>query len=243
MTPALLSKIKDLVEAGATVITPTRPRKSPGLTDYPACDSRYSDSRCRFGVTDRPRQDSRNDRSVADTSIWGGALTPPPPSESDQIPELTAAKWIWHREGNPAAAAPPGTRYFRRVIALEHDKALASAKLLMAADNSFECWVNGRQVGAGDNFTQAYLMDIKPALKPGTNVIAVAAKNGADVPNPAGLIGQLVIRLQDGGSSTILTDSSWEANASATGDWDYCDSNGRLASGDGIGAVRHGSVG
>jgi hypothetical protein len=37
ITPALLRKVKDLVEAGATVIGP-RPRKSPSLADYPACD-------------------------------------------------------------------------------------------------------------------------------------------------------------------------------------------------------------
>ncbi len=37
MTPPLLRKIKDLVEAGATVVG-ARPAKSPSLTDYPACD-------------------------------------------------------------------------------------------------------------------------------------------------------------------------------------------------------------
>jgi hypothetical protein len=37
MTPALLRKVKDLVEAGATVIGP-RPRKSPSLSEYPQCD-------------------------------------------------------------------------------------------------------------------------------------------------------------------------------------------------------------
>jgi hypothetical protein len=37
MTPALLNKIRDLVEAGATVIG-SRPRKSPSLSDYPRCD-------------------------------------------------------------------------------------------------------------------------------------------------------------------------------------------------------------
>ncbi|MHB1036825.1 MAG: glycosyl hydrolase [Pirellulales bacterium] len=36
-TPALLSKIKDLVQAGATVLGP-RPRKSPSLNNYPQCD-------------------------------------------------------------------------------------------------------------------------------------------------------------------------------------------------------------
>jgi hypothetical protein len=38
MTPALLDKVKTLVAAGATVIG-RPPRKSPGLTDYPRCDS------------------------------------------------------------------------------------------------------------------------------------------------------------------------------------------------------------
>ena len=37
MTPPLLRKVKDLVEAGATVLGP-RPLKSPSLTNYPKCD-------------------------------------------------------------------------------------------------------------------------------------------------------------------------------------------------------------
>jgi hypothetical protein len=37
MTPSLLRKVKELVEAGATVIGP-RPLKSPSLSDYPKCD-------------------------------------------------------------------------------------------------------------------------------------------------------------------------------------------------------------
>jgi hypothetical protein len=38
MTPALLKKVKELVEAGATVIGP-RPKKSPSLSGYPDCDA------------------------------------------------------------------------------------------------------------------------------------------------------------------------------------------------------------
>ncbi len=38
MTPALLTKIRGLVAAGATVIGP-RPRKSPSLAGYPGCDA------------------------------------------------------------------------------------------------------------------------------------------------------------------------------------------------------------
>jgi hypothetical protein len=38
LTPALVSKIKDLVEAGGTVVGPP-PTQSPSLADYPHCDS------------------------------------------------------------------------------------------------------------------------------------------------------------------------------------------------------------
>lgn len=38
MTPQLLAKLQELVEAGATVIGAKPPRKSPSLTDYPRCD-------------------------------------------------------------------------------------------------------------------------------------------------------------------------------------------------------------
>ncbi|MEY3898141.1 MAG: hypothetical protein RLZZ214_3662 [Verrucomicrobiota bacterium] len=39
MTPRLLRKIKELVDAGATVVGPAKPpQKSPSLEDYPACD-------------------------------------------------------------------------------------------------------------------------------------------------------------------------------------------------------------
>jgi len=39
MTPVLLAKIKELVEAGATVVGPRPPQRSPSLTDYPECDA------------------------------------------------------------------------------------------------------------------------------------------------------------------------------------------------------------
>jgi hypothetical protein len=38
MTLPLLRKVKELVDAGATVVASNRPQKAPGLTDYPKCD-------------------------------------------------------------------------------------------------------------------------------------------------------------------------------------------------------------
>jgi alpha-L-rhamnosidase len=61
---------------------------------------------------------------------------------------LGAARWIWFKEGNPVVAAPPGKRYFRRVLSLEGGAEIESARMVMTADNEFELWVNGRRAGA-----------------------------------------------------------------------------------------------
>ena len=66
MTPELLAKIKDLVEAGATVVGP-RPVRSPSLSGYPECDRQVErlaaelwgdcDGKRRHGAPFRARQD------------------------------------------------------------------------------------------------------------------------------------------------------------------------------------------
>ena len=116
-------------------------------------------------------------------------------------------------------SAPPGKRYFRRVVTLPADSRIASARMLMTADNEFVCYVNGRRVGSGDNFNQAYGMNVASALKPGANLIAVAATNTTDNPNPAGLIGLLSIKLRDGRTIEVPTDESWETSMKAAQGW------------------------
>ena len=53
MTPALLRKIKELVVAGATVVAPSGPQKSPGLSHYPACDEQVKELAADCGATAR----------------------------------------------------------------------------------------------------------------------------------------------------------------------------------------------
>ena len=219
MTPALLSKIKELVEAGATAVAPVRPQKSPGLSHYPACDEEVKTLATELWGNDTAPLEMTERRVGKGRIIWGGDLSPKIPAEPAEQPEFGSAQWIWHKEGNPVVSAPPGTRYFRRVVTLEAGSRIASARLLMTADNAFECFVNGRQVGTGDNFKQAYVIDVTSALKPGENLIAVAAVNTTDDPSPAGLIGRLSIKLGDGRKIEVLTDSSWETSVKAVDGW------------------------
>jgi hypothetical protein len=207
MTPALLRRIKQLVEAGATVIGPP-PRKAPGLTDYPKCDSEIAALSAQIwnmGVSGKGRH-----------ALWDASFETPKPG-AQTLSALQAAKWIWYPEGNPAESAPPGARYFRRVLALPAKP--VSARLTLTADNSFEVWVNGQLAGSGDNFNQSYGFDVLRLLKPGTNLLAVTAVNGADYPNPAGLIGSLAVELSNGDALTIHTDGQWQTATNASPNW------------------------
>jgi hypothetical protein len=224
MTPQLLRKIKALAQAGATVVGPP-PLKSPSLSGYPGCDqevTRLAEELWGKGET-APSQDGASplrQRSFGKGRIISGgafARKDEPALSANLLP--ASAQWIWRREGNPAAAAPPGTRYFRRFITLEAGSPIASGRLTLTADNSFECWVNGRRAGAGDTFARTFQMNVTSSLKPGANVIAVAAVNGTDAPNPAGLIGSLTVRFRDGHTLEVPTDRQWQAATSVRGNW------------------------
>jgi len=219
MTPALLGKIKELVVAGATVVAPLRPQKSPGLSDYPRCDEEvamlaidlWGSDAAPAAVTERHLGKGR--------ILWGGELSPVPAEAAGEQPDFGSAQWIWHKEGNPAVSAPPGKRYFRRIVTLPPGSGIASARLTMTADNEFICYINGRRVGTGNNFSQAYLMNVTSALKPGENLIAVDATNTTDTPNPAGLIAMLSVKLRDGRTIAVPTDHAWESSVRAGRGW------------------------
>src|SRR5439155_18013714 len=183
---------------GATVVGPP-PVKSPSLTDYPACDAqvkRLADE--LWGALDDSAKVAEHTCGKGRV-IWGTDFSGTQAAQ-EQMSPFPTAKWIWYKEGNPAESAPPGKRYFRRVLNLEPNRSITSGPFSLTADNAFELWVNGRRAGAGDNFQKLYSLNVSRLLKPGTNLLCVAAENTSDTPNPAGLVGALTIRFQDGGS-------------------------------------------
>ncbi len=127
---------------------------------------------------------------------------------------------------------------------MEGKAGIESARVFMSADNSFELWVNGRKAGEGDNFHVAAVLDIKPMLRAGVNVLAVAAENGGTAPNPAGLIGTLVVKFRDGHTLTVPTDKDWQTAQTAKGKWTTdTTAAGDWSCGDGTGPDGYGPVG
>ncbi len=220
MTPALLWKIGELVKAGATVMGPP-PLKSPSLSGYPQCDAKIKELTATLWQSNTA-DSSRTTRRATRTArrvIWDSAFTSGASPEMATSNPLAHARWIWHQEGNPTVSAPVGRRYFRRSFTVNDTASVQSARVFMTADNSFECWVNGRRVGTGDNFHLAGMFDIKPLLRSGLNVLAVTAQNGGADPNPAGLAGTILVKFRDGHALEVPTDANWLTAQSAQGKW------------------------
>jgi hypothetical protein len=102
-----------------------------------------------------------------------------------------------------------------------------------ACDNSYTLYVNGTRAGAGKDFGEPNLVDLRSYLKKGTNWIAVAAVNhtpdnkapeAGQVPkaadaNPAGFIFFTRIRLAKE-TLEVATDRSWRASKTRTSGWE-----------------------
>ena len=61
---------------------------------------------------------------------------------------------IWFDEGDPLQDAPAETRFFRRTftVARPGDASITEAALDATADNAFTVWLNGVEVGSGDDW-------------------------------------------------------------------------------------------
>jgi hypothetical protein len=136
---------------------------------------------------------------------------------------IESSSWIWYSEGNPAAQAPPGAVYLRRSLDLPAGCRIASAEFVATADNFFTLHVNGQRAGGNVNdpagFHRLTAIDVANSLKPGRNVLAVTAENGATEPNPAGFIGRLAVVLADGRRIDLASDDRWRASRRPDEGW------------------------
>ncbi len=204
MTPQLLQKLNALAQAGATIIG-SPPSSSPSLTDFPAADTQVRALAARLWGTGTSRK------------VGKGRVVRSSMSGANSGPSLEDARWIWYPEGNPAASAPVGKRYFRTTIEVDASRKTQDAVALMTGDNSFRLFINDKLVGAGENFHNIDGFDAKSFLRPGTNQVRVEATNDGDTPNPAGIIGAIRVFYTDGTRKNYTTGTSWQAAQTVTG--------------------------
>ncbi len=217
MTPLLLVKIKELVQAGATVLGPP-PSASPSLSDYPLCDKEVQKLAAELWGETAGESAGDGRRVGKGRVIWDDAFTSSI-FKAEWLSPLNGAKWIWFAEGNPAEAAAVGKCYFRRRFVLNANQRIASSKILITADNRFTLWLNDRLVGSGANATEAYKYDVTSWLKPGENWLTVEGENAHDYANPAALIAKLAINYRNGDSLVVLSDSQWTSTRQVRPQW------------------------
>ena len=162
------------------------------------------------------------------TSITGVGYPSPlaevVPVEPEQKRFALAAplSWIWN-DPHAAEKAKAGHVYFRKTVKL--DKVPEDATAVMTADNTFTFYVNGKEVGSGNDFKNGYVFDLRSYLKSGENVFAVDAVNNlaGNVPpssaepppgseSPAGLLFYARLRHLDRGvqkTNDFASDNTW----------------------------------
>jgi hypothetical protein len=218
MTPALLRKIRDLVQAGATVLGGP-PVKSPSLEGFPQCDQEVKAlARELWGEGVVPAKLTERAFGLGRV-FWGGEVRKKPDRAYDAVTPFGSARMIWFNEGNPAVRATPGKRYFRRQVNVDAASPIASARFVITADNSFECWVNGGRAGGAGGTGRAFTLNVDTRIRPGANLITVAAVKGPAVPGPAALVGALIIKFRDGRTQVVATDGTWEAARTVPDNW------------------------
>ncbi len=126
-------------------------------------------------------------------------------------------QWIWSTP-DAATKAEPGSVYFRKSFNVAEPE---SGELEISADNSYEVFVNGRNVGSGEGWSQRTKYKIGPLLTPGRNLIAVHAKNAG--PDPAGLMVRATIKSKGKPAEEIVSDASWKFATKVGGRWAVLD--------------------
>ncbi len=173
------------------------------------------------------------------TSLTGIGYSSPAadivPSETEQkkYTPSVAIKWIWN-DPHAAEKAKAGHVYFRKTVLVTN--ALAQATAVVLCDNSFTLYVNGRKVGSGQDFKEPAVFDLRPFLKPGTNVFAVDAVNNlpdntapgdAEPPpgseNPGGFLFYARLRNASAlanGKLDFASDDSWICSGTKQPGWE-----------------------
>ncbi|MGW5281746.1 family 78 glycoside hydrolase catalytic domain [Streptomyces collinus] len=133
--------------------------------------------------------------------------------------DLSTAHWIWYPEGDPRTQAPAAHRYFRTRFTVA-DGAVSDAQLVVTGDDTIDVWLNGTPLAGSprvaDSWRNALYVDLRSALTPGTNTLALACRNQG---GPAGVIGRVRV-VAAGGTTDVVTGGGWTAGRDVPEGWE-----------------------
>lgn len=181
-----------------------------------------ADSETREFFYRGPRAKRMTAEQFADT-VW--QLTDTAPEKMDATfvrgkvsPKIASSmmlngKWIWSSDGNDKPHQAGEKRTFRKRFELQ--KGFGPFGAVVACDNRFTLYVNGKRTASGDNWEVPNAVRLT-GLVEGANELLVVAENQGSSPNPAGLFFEGKIWADgefDKGQPPMLSiesDSTWQ---------------------------------
>jgi len=206
MTPRLMKKVAELVEAGATVIG-MPPKASPSLSDYPLCDAEVQALSKKLWAGKREGEASTvgHGTVIHDVSAYRWAQENP----------LAQARWIW-ASGSNEPGDNNGKQTFSRTFRVDGAHYLDTAEVLVTASPSYEVSVNGMRLGAGHVSDQVRRFDVTSLLVDGENEIRVLVDGGKHAGSmPFGVIAAVAHSGASGPPVIVATDVSWQVTKDA----------------------------
>ena len=136
------------------------------------------------------------------------------------VPSYTGAHWVWNTPG-AASSAAVGTIFVRRDFDLTAGQLanLSTAALRINVDDGYYAYVNGTLVSSSNvanGWRTSQLVNVKPYLNAGGNVIAVAPNNTST--GAGSMIAALRLDFASGDPLVIQSDSSWLTTAQTCSD-------------------------
>lgn len=122
--------------------------------------------------------------------------------------------WIWS-PAHEKDQVPAATCYFRRMLELS---SVNRAEIQITCDDQYELYVNGKKVGAGQDWKLFQVHDVSKFLKAGLNVVAVKATN-VEV-GSAGMVASIFVERRDGEPVIYPSDTSWKCSLKSGPGWE-----------------------
>ncbi|RCS40559.1 heme-binding protein [Bremerella cremea] len=113
-------------------------------------------------------------------------------------------QWIWAPQ-HQKDKIPESSCYFRKSINI---KQMTGGQFMIAADDEYELWINGKKIAEDNNWRNRKRYDISQYLKIGDNVFAVQVRNTQG--SSAGLLAEITIFGSNNQKVSFPSNASWK---------------------------------
>lgn len=131
-----------------------------------------------------------------------GAL---PTTGDKELADWKFGKWIWHA----TQKGENKTVWLRRTFDLDPATKVKKGRVRCSADDTFQMYLNGKEIGSGSDWRQMYDFQVGNAIRGGKNVLAVKVHNAT---GPCGFTFSLRADLENAAAPVwVLSDDQWKA--------------------------------